>query len=205
MICEEYKFIRIHIKKCGGRSLWHLFPEPNDSHAGFGEYRAKLGEKIKDYFIWTIARNPWDRLVSLYFYEKMETTSCTASTFDDFMKELKQEPWKYDNSQQYHYLTDYTGQIAVDYVALLPNIDQDWEKIKRATRMPQDIMYPKMGGNDHLDYREYYNSETIQQVEELCPLDISFFGFKFDDKTAFRYPIGDLGQELDQTGWRARF
>lgn len=204
MICDEYNFIRIHIKKCGGRSLWQLFPEPDDSHAGFGEYRAKLGEKIKDYFIWTIARNPWDRLVSLYFYEKIETENCKAETFDEFMEELAKEPWKYDNSQQYHYLTDYTGQVSVDFVALLPNIAQDWEKIKRRLGLPPEMIYPHMGANDHKDYRDYYTPRTRQMVEEMCPLDIEYFGFKFEDKTAFKYPF-NLEREPFQIGWRERF
>jgi hypothetical protein len=38
MICDQYRFVRIHIKKCGGRSFSALFPNLPDTHETIRDY-----------------------------------------------------------------------------------------------------------------------------------------------------------------------
>lgn len=210
MVCDEYMFLRIHIKKTGGRSLWHLFPEPDDSHAGFLEYRGNLGERIADYFVWTVVRNPWARFVSLFFYELLETGQAHTDDFKKFTRDIYDSVMRrdyrhyYDSKQQLDHLVDHTGQLAVDYVAFLPNISSDFEMVKRRCGLPDGMVYPHMGANPHRDYREYYDSESVRWVGEMQSGDVETFGFVFEDERAFRYPIPDCLSEPRQLGWRER-
>jgi hypothetical protein len=209
MIHEKYKFIRIHIKKTGGRSLWHLFPEPDDSHAHFGEYMARLGPAIKDYFIWTIVRNPWDRMVSLFFYELLETQKCHTSDFKQFVADVHNARFNhgpschfYDALSQMSYLTDHSGNLAMDYVAFLPNISEDFEMIKKRLGLPEDMRYPHTGANPHEDYRSYYDEKSINLVSEMFQQEIDFFCFEFENKNSFKYPIEDCVSVPFQESWR---
>jgi len=210
MVCDEYMFLRIHIKKTGGRSLWHLFPEPDDSHAGFMEYRGKLGEGIADYFVWTIVRNPWDRFVSLFFYELLETQNAHTEDFKTFVRDIYDSVMRrdyrfyYDSLQQLDHLVDHTGQLSVDYVAFLPDIAKDFEVVKTACGLPENMTYPHMGSNEHLDYREYYDAETVRWVGEMQSGDVETFGFVYEDKTVFRRPIPDCDAAKRQSAWRER-
>lgn len=211
MINDQYKFLRIHIKKTGGRSLWGLFPQADDSHAPWGEYYGNLGNKIADYFVWTIVRNPWDRMVSLFFYETYETGLAHTKSFARFIEDMYLPKkfgygvhYNYDSKPQIDYLTDHTNQLACDYVAYLPNINQDWEKMKKRLGMPSEIMYPHHGANKHEDYRSYYDPLTIEYVRQMYEREIELFGFEFDDLTKFKYPITDLEKEPLQLAWRER-
>jgi chondroitin 4-sulfotransferase 11 len=209
MICKQYKFINIHIKKCGGRSLAAVFPELEDMHETFIDCYRLLRENLANYFLWTIVRNPWDRMVSLYAYHRDETGMC-EDTFEIFIKNMYfktflryySEPEKYpfDSKPQINYLKDVEGNLAVDYVAFLPNIKEDFEKIRQFCGMPAEIIYPHFWKTKRTDHREYYDETTKNMVEELFKEEIELFKFDFDDITKFEYPLELKKQEQ----WRKR-
>jgi chondroitin 4-sulfotransferase 11 len=211
MINEEYKFIRIHIKKTGGRSLWAIFPQADDSHAPWREYHSLLRDNIKNYFVWTIVRNPWERLLSHFFYQKIEVGNVHTDDFVRFVEDIYM-PYKfkigpyynYETGPQLDYLTDESGELAVDYIAYLPNISNDFEKIKKRLRFPAEWNYPHCGSNKHEDYRSYYNKLTVKYVYDMYEKEIEFFGFDFEDNTKFKYPYPDLDKEPLQQAWRDR-
>lgn len=212
MICEEYKFVHIHIKKCGGRSLTQLFPDTIDLHENFIDYYKMLRNEIANYFIWTIVRNPWDRMVSLWTYHRDETGFVT-DTFDNFIQEIyyktflryygPQDHYPHSSLPQIDYLTDADGNLAVDYVAFLPNIAQDFEKIKAFCGMPEHIVYPHLFKNNRTHYFDYYSNLTSEMVARLYEKEIELFEFKYDDPLFFKYPY-NLETEKKQQGWRDR-
>ena len=89
MISHKLKFIFIHIPKTGGSSLekflcnsvankvtvegdsTHVYCEFQDcqiKHDYIDYYHDMYGEKIKDYYKFAIVRNPYDLIMSLYFF-----------------------------------------------------------------------------------------------------------------------------------------
>src|SRR3972149_205984 len=73
------KYIFIHISKCAGMSVSSMIPLGIDylkyehlskyrQHSKYLEYELTFNKKIKDFFIFTFVRNPYDRLLSLYTY-----------------------------------------------------------------------------------------------------------------------------------------
>lgn len=109
MIDHKNKFIFLHIPKTAGTSIGqHFYNEYyngtslNQSlHLDFGyldkytSYRIhfdNLNEEIlKNYFVFTVVRNPYDRFISLYKFDK----EIKSINFDDFCSNFKK---KYENS-----------------------------------------------------------------------------------------------------------
>ena len=67
-IFEDQKTIFIHIPKTGGTSITKKFlPDFQDfKHKDFLSYKNLLKDKINNYKIFTVVRNPYDRIVSYF-------------------------------------------------------------------------------------------------------------------------------------------
>lgn len=69
MISHDHKLIFIHIPKCGGRSICDIFNQRFD-HFTANYYIREYSEYWNRYDKFTIVRNPYARLVSIYHYIK---------------------------------------------------------------------------------------------------------------------------------------
>lgn len=67
MITHDHKLIFIHIPKCAGRSVSDAFNQRFD-HFTLGHYKREYLSCYMNYTTFTIVRNPYDRLVSLFHY-----------------------------------------------------------------------------------------------------------------------------------------
>ena len=73
MINHEHKFIFIHIPKCAGMSvgktLYNLVGNDSKTYDGFKIHHDEFDKKIwEEYFVFTFIREPFDRLLSQYYY-----------------------------------------------------------------------------------------------------------------------------------------
>ena len=210
MINHQYKFVHVHCKKAGGMSLGHLFPQFETHHNNMHEYFMMLGSSLKDYFAWSIARNPWDRMVSLFYYENQVSKNCRTDDFKTFIVDMYDSvksntyEYYYDSVEQIDYMKDLHDQFSLDYVACLGNIERDFEMVKKRTGIPDYFKYPHANATKHGDYRGYYDEETKRMVAELQYKDIEFFGFVFEDNTVMRYPVEDCLAQPFQQAWRDR-
>lgn len=69
---KEKEIIFIHVPKCAGRSVRKAVGLPRDGHDRALWYKFHDPEKFRRYFKFTVVRNPWDRLVSAYFYLRQD-------------------------------------------------------------------------------------------------------------------------------------
>lgn len=210
--------IFIHIPKTGGMSCMHYLGLYRFiDHTTLKDDYEVLKEKSKDpesLFSFTIIRNPWERMVSNYFFHrhrehndrrlhkkiekskleqwisdhKKENKFWRSTSFKDWLKYFDENQNLqfvsiYDNIIKMNYL-DYISmndKIAVDYIIYLPNILKEIILIKETARI--STPYPHANKSDHKDYREYYDSESIEIVAKCFAKDIEAFNFKFDDKS----------------------
>ena len=207
MISYSYKTIHIHVKKSGGTSVTHLFPDAIDtSHADFLGSVQQVGQNAKDFFIWSTVRNPWSRAVSMFFYQiQMCNNSMHTTDFKTFVMDMYQgvvdQSYNnfYDFTQHYDYYLDAHGKIALDAIVNLGNVKEDFKLIKEILNLPRDWEYPHIRSSQHADYRSYYDHETIEALGKLADKDIALFGFVFDDPKVCRVPPEINGN------WRERF
>ena len=67
-VFDRKKFIFIHIPKTAGKSLGTVLGIRGARHLKYSQYEELLGEIISEYYIFTIIRDPVDRLKSAYTY-----------------------------------------------------------------------------------------------------------------------------------------
>jgi chondroitin 4-sulfotransferase 11 len=65
---DRDKYIFIHIPKTAGKSIAHRLHNRGAVHLTYAEYERILGERIQDYFVFAVVREPLDRLTSTYAY-----------------------------------------------------------------------------------------------------------------------------------------
>jgi len=80
MITHDHKLIFIHIPKCAGRSISDAFNQRFD-HFTARHYATEYPDCFHVYTKFTVVRNPYDRLVSLFHYIKEHRRHSTESIY----------------------------------------------------------------------------------------------------------------------------
>lgn len=188
---EKLKCVFIHIPKTAGSSLTRvLFPNLG-THATAMNY-VEINENLfKERFTFAFVRNPFDRLVSSYFYLKKggmgpgdkafwDNELSVFDGFDSFVKGWVNEENVLKGIHfvpQYYFVTDPNDEIIVDYIGRFENIGKDLRELER--KMNITINLPKHNSSAHREYQQYYNEETIEIVKNVYQKDLSFFNYDF--------------------------
>lgn len=191
---DDTKSIFIHIPKCAGVSVSEaLYGNLAGGHTTLEEYLGVFEPKnIESYFKFTFTRNPWDRLVSAYYFLKkggwgeqdilfFEKELQNYSSFEDFVLNWVNENniWKYHHvfRPQSHYILDKRNKVKLDFVGRLENIDNDFRYI--CNKLNLECQLPHSNKSQHKDYRQYYNAETANIISEVYAKDISLLKYEF--------------------------
>jgi hypothetical protein len=194
---DEKKSIFVHIPKCAGISInQSIFGCLAGGHTSFDYYlRIFEAECILSYFKFTIARNPWDRLVSAYFfmkkgglneidYEWSRKELSQFSTFDDFVRNWLNEENICKHSHfrpQSHYILDKRGKVELDFIGFIENIKDDFSYIQDCLGLNEKLQ--ESNSSSHRPYTSYYTDETRKIVEQIYKEDIVLLGYEFDNSS----------------------
>jgi len=143
-----------------------------DAFRGHGlavEYRGVLGKDVwSRLFSFGFVRNPWDRMVSGYHYQKLDIS---------FEQWILNKKWHEFETPQSMFLLDENGKQLVSHVGRYENFNEELE-----------FLDEKIGlgliGKEHVSkrtsYCDYYNETTRDIVAKCFDKDIEFFGYKFE-------------------------
>ena len=243
---HKYKLVFFHIPKCAGVSVRraigidrksHNFPFKNVSTALAIDVRAQTDDEIyNDYHKFSIIRNPYERMVSLYNFRKQGNDLYTYANIPESSVGPDGKEWDFnewilspqmkgiDNYGQermtsssffnaYWYFKDskrgyigrnfmrthlefinqcdllsnpFTGgKLMTDTIIRQENLIEEWNS------MFNKLGYkaPKLGKSNtskytkkKTHYSHYYNDESYEFVTKLFKKDLSYFGYKFEDK-----------------------
>ena len=93
MISGRHKCIFLHPNKCGGKTIEKLVFDVgceigSSDHRFNNEYRETYGDEVVDsYFKFMFCRNPWDRMVSMYF-KRVQLNNKKMPSFKTFLKNV---------------------------------------------------------------------------------------------------------------------
>lgn len=157
-------------------------------HATALEIRNHLGNSLHDrYYKFAFVRNPWDLLVSFYYYIRRQQDHkyfylANKLTFKEFVKYyLDTLPLL-----QLDFLTDDKGNIIVDRIGKFENLQQDFQNILYELDLHTggDRMYSlefhNLSADRQRDYKIYYDEITATLVANYFSKDIDCFEYQFD-------------------------
>ena len=196
MISHRHKFIFLHIPKCAGSTLNKAFLDYSDDsefdawHPKFKQYCLKYKEAL-NYTKIISTRNPWDRLVSAFYYLKKggnqsshdiklsKTLNIYENNFaqwvqNDFRKVINLDL----RVNHLKPISFYISKNHIDYSIKLENIQQDFDSVCDKIGIPRKQL-PITNKTRHKHYTEYYDDETRAIVAEKYAKDIEYFGYEF--------------------------
>ena len=152
----------------------------------------QLGWDFYGYQKFVFVRNPWARLVSLY--EHIMRNPDHQMSFTDWLYTIQpsgkggggedHQRWrKYGAYSIEHYIKDSVGNILVDKVIRLEDIQKELKPFLVTMGLP-DVLKAKLKHRNKRKnprhYSEYYDATTSAYVQELYRYDIINFGYRFE-------------------------
>lgn len=156
------------------RSLQQLGTEL-DPHAPASLVKKVVGNKIwHRYYKFCVERNPYDRMISLYFWR---TNASNLNGFDQFIK----QPFIYRASNFPFYSDGKT--CMMDKVLRYENLDEELGQVLQSLGIPWrgrlDIRLKAQFRKDHRPYRAIYTKEQAAIVARLCANEIALMNYRF--------------------------
>lgn len=195
MISHKLKFIFIHIPKTSGNSLSLLLKNFIDNvviqraskmgekqgidilcektkkdikHKNITYYKNTYGEKINDYFKFAIVRNPYDRMLSFYFWAKGRNNQ----TFNrnEFIKFIKR-----NNSFQHKYIDN------TFYIIHFENLIDELKNIECFKEIIDFNNYPTLNAssNSRKNYNEILDKNLKDLIYKKYKKDFELFGYEY--------------------------
>ena len=181
----EKKIIFIHIPKTGGTSIYRSLKDKVDIGYHYHEplHRIYSKEQLNDSFVFTVVRNPWDKLVSTFFYccqtqKHQWFFKKYDSEFDMFMKDFKRGkvPYLVLFKAQYKFLMH-----KPDMILKFECLQQDFNKLCDKIGI-EKYELPHNKKSKHKHFTEYYNDETKKIVSDIYQKDVELLNYKFKEK-----------------------
>lgn len=194
------------------KTSFFIRPRNNDGFYGHmppDEIRKRVGEKIwNEYFKFTIVRNPYDLMVSRYFWHwsrpekklskelvprKIKVHMVQPSSYIRLLKRFFKlrnktfaETMKYFDRQwkNTNYYFDKRGKPICDFYIRYENLDQDYREICKKIKIPYEPL-PKIKVKQRRNKRHYsfyYDDKTRKRVSKLFEKELSYFNYGFEQK-----------------------
>jgi len=136
-----------------------------------------LGDAIwNSYFKFSFDRNPWDRLISAYYWQRSKMPGGTLE-FEDFL--AKQPRHLMSNFSIY----SIDGRVAVDFVGQYENLTEDLRSVLDRLGISDPVDLPHLKGKSRTDkrpYREIITSAQREVIANLCAPEIELMGYRFE-------------------------
>jgi hypothetical protein len=218
-ISHKHKFVLISIPKTAGTTIRYVLDYYSDiksssslrnrlyyHHISAGDLKVHFNKQNWDwnkYYKFCFARNPWDRMVSAFYFKKkminiLNTTHISDTTrlmerkwFQDTLlgaREFSEWILKQNNSEYpASYIVPFqkplvfeNGNTLVDYIGRFENLQEDFNIICDKIGIPRQEL-PHKNATKHKHYTEYYDDETREIVAERYANDIEYFGYEFGE------------------------
>jgi len=142
-------------------------------------------QELDEFFLFTLVRNPWDRLVSYYHwlldqnFEHPAVGAAKTNSFADFIGDQKILS-AFQKNPYSSYLIDAAGTERKAHYIRLEHLKQDLAPLEDhlGFGLFDAVPHANKSVRDE-DYRSYYSTETAERVALACETDIERFGYSF--------------------------
>lgn len=204
MINDPYNCLYIHMPKTAGNSVNRLFGMSWQNHKDLGRYSLELGvERCLAYHRFAIVRNPWDRLLSEYNFQRRKSRPDASRLhifdkhgrerrFSEWVRVVFDDPFRYPAStwggevsphiHRWSPQVDWLslgGKLAIDSILRLECLPKDITALQRRLGMPTRRM-PHRNWKFHWHYSRYYDEPTRELVRRFYASDLRAFAYDFE-------------------------
>jgi len=184
MIDHERKLIFIHIARTGGTSIevalvgkdwWYI--DPDTKHISAKQACEIYGKEIWDsYTKFSVVRNPWDRVVSMWATKWWHESSGIPNncTFEIFLRNLRPHPNEKYSTLFYHKILNED----IDFILRFETLGEDFCAMLNNMGY-KNVRLPHKEKRRRKPYQEMYNENTRLLVEELFKNDIEKYNYSF--------------------------
>ena len=186
----------VHIPKCAGTSVRRSLFGRDGGHRPLEIFRTMVPQQAFDQsFKFTFVRNPWDRLVSAFFFlkksdlernQRFNRRNLSAfNDFDSFVRQwlTRKSIWSFTHFLPQCHFICVDRRLGVDFVGFYENLAEDFAIVARKIGRPTALRDENRLGGRAKDYRQYYNDETRNIVAEVYAEDIALLGYSFDNSS----------------------
>lgn len=156
-------------------------PYKHESLTTHLDYLSRIQQNINEYYIFTCIRNPWDRAVSMYYFD-ITFGIVEQMLFDDYII------LKYNVKDEYNILSFnefvyHNGEYMADEIIKFENLKEDFERVCKQLSIPVSDLQKICFHNKRpvKAYQDYYtNINTKNMVEEMGKETIELLKYKFN-------------------------
>jgi len=189
---NEPKFLFVHLPKNAGSSVTKVLANyigidreelrPQEHKFIYARNIPNiLNGKQDDYFIFTVTRNPWERVVSYFHYlQQIRQPPHDLPKNVKFIHWVRAGGFRSLQTQMSQLSDNFPCSVSnhVDYVSRLENLKTDWVEICKRMDIKCEMMHDKK--SEHKHYSEYYNDKTKDMVYKFYKDDSDCLGYDFD-------------------------
>ena len=196
----------VHIPRTAGTSMssWIIKNISGSSKLKNHQSHESASIMLKEYpqinYFFTIVRNPWSRVVSMYRFHTnkippevdLKFFSNDKLAFDEFKQKIKSLSFdeyldNYIHTPTNVWYSSITPQIQwldlpIGLIVIYENLNTDFEKIQKLFR--NNTPLPHLNKHGHLNeshYTSFYNEHSKKRVAEIYGEDIEAFKYKFEE------------------------
>ena len=163
---EDYK--RLFAER---RRKWKYY-----NHITAKEVKDRIGEEVwNEYYKFCFERNPWDRVVSLYFFRHRSEERPTISEFIDADVPVVLRHKGFD-------LYTIDGEVAVDKVCRFEDMATELEWVRKHVGIPEKLELPRAKAGFRTrkgSYRDLLGPEERERIAEMFMREIELFGYEY--------------------------
>ena len=195
-VFDELKCIFIHVPKAAGISINKaIFGNLGGGHKTAKAYKSIFGPIVYNrYFVFTIVRNPYSRLVSTYQFLKnggynerdriwAKNNLSRFNSFEDFVAGWlnEQTVWSYIHFvPQYNFISNRYDEIDVDFIGKFETLETDFIKICELADIQGKTLARHNIGQVSGNWRDYYTDEAKKIVYRVYKKDFDLLGYEPD-------------------------
>jgi hypothetical protein len=197
LVNHRYRFLFVHIPKTSGAafreynkkhlsSWWRRnCEEVRGAHEGL---TPEIAQRFKDYFKFTIVRNPWRLIASAYRsdtqgvrYDKQGFLQKRDVSILDWLEERIEDDRYGPFPCQLDYIS-HDGELLVDQYCRQENLSEEIKEVLNQLGAPyqdEDWVEPKRHYYGDYEWKGYFADPRVQErVRSVCERDFEFFGWQ---------------------------
>lgn len=165
----------------GRRLLGRRPPARFYNHMSATKIRERVDPAVwNGYFKFCFERNPWDKVVSFYYFHREFSRERFEGRDPPTLEEFIRAGWA--NASDFDRYT-INGEVAMDFIGRYESLDSDLRIVWERIGLPGVPALPRAKSGFRTDRRPYvemYGPEERDEVERIFAREIEHFGYRFE-------------------------